>query len=45
MLDYPQVKTMNKLNDHLDDWLDLLYKYGEEIGCTSGADALPAHVA
>ena len=32
LLDYPHAKSMAKLNEHLDDWRDLLYKYGDELG-------------
>lgn len=32
LLDYPQAKNLKSLNHHIDDWLDLLCKYGDEMG-------------
>ena len=31
-LDYPQCKNFRHLNHTIDDWLDMLYKYGDEMG-------------
>ena len=32
LLDFEQCKTTRHLNQHIDEWLDLLFKFGDEMG-------------
>ena len=30
-LEFPQIKSYKKLNQQLDEWLDLYYRFGDEM--------------